>query len=69
LFRQLRKSQYSRAAGYLLCIVGGISLVISLILVVGWNAVPTLTFFAGLFLLFGWFGLLLGWVVSRKPPN
>jgi hypothetical protein len=45
------------------------SLVISLILVVGWNAVPTLTFFAGLFLLFGWFGLLLGWVVSRKPPN
>ena len=58
-----------KAAGYLLCIVGGISLVISLVVVVIFNAVPALTFVAGLFLLFGWFGLLLGWMMSRKPPN
>lgn len=57
------------AAGYLLCIVGGISVVISLVLAVIWNAVGPIMFVAGLFLLFGWSSLLFGWVVSRKPPN
>ena len=58
-----------RAAGYLLCIVGGISVVISVVLAVMWNAVAPIMFVAGLFLLFGWSSLLFGWVVSRKPPN
>ena len=58
-----------RAAGYLLCILGGMSMVISVVLAVMWNAVGPIMFVAGLFLLFGWFSLLSGWVMSRKPDN
>ena len=58
-----------RAAGYLLCIVGGMSLLISVVLAVMFNAVGSIMFVAGLFLLFGWSSLLFGWAISRKPPN
>jgi hypothetical protein len=58
-----------RTAGYLLCIVGGISVATSVVLTVMWNAVGPIMFVAGLFLLFGWSSLLFGWVMSRKPPD
>jgi hypothetical protein len=41
-----------RAAGYLLRILGGISLAISVVLVAVWNAASNLTVMVGLFLLF-----------------
>ena len=55
-----------RAAGYLVCIAGGISVAISVLLAAMWNAVGPIMLIAGLFLLFGWFSVLIGWVLSRK---
>ena len=55
-----------QAAGYLVCIAGGISVAISVLLAAMWNAVGPIMLIAGLFLLFGWFSVLIGWVLSRK---